>query len=271
MGPWSSPVDDIYLDPVSLYKPGVALKDHQYPGHHSRVVDHNELVQSLSLLPVAFGRSPHPKIMRQDPFYALSEIFDFVAVSEMQFLTAIESHLDRRSGSTHNSLAGPWLSVHADLVYFRNILEDHVDNIEGTNTFIRTRHTRRWPCSNSDKAQVAALRIELDYDALLTRARRLRDRCERYISIILKKAQLSQVTKRGISETKQHLKLAVLAAIFLPIIAPGTVFGMNFVNFGHSSVGVGIWISVTIPLVMVSLVAVAWDMDIMRKMKKSER
>lgn len=271
MGPWSSPVDDIYLDAVSLYKPGVALKDHQYPGHHSRVVDHNELVQSLSLLPVAFGRSLHPKIMRRDAFYALSEIFDFVAVSEMQFLTAIENHLDRKSDSIHDNLAGPSPSVHGDLVYFRNILEDHVNNIESTNGFIKTRDTLRWPRSNSDKAQVTPLRIELDYEALLTRARRLRARCERDIGVILKKAQLSQATKGGISETKQHLKLAVLAAIFLPIIATGTVYGMNFVNYGRSSVGVGIWISLMVPLVMVSLVAVAWDMDIMRKMKKSER
>ena len=208
--------------------------------------------------------------MRQDPFYSLSEIFDFVAVSEMQFLTAIENHLDRKSDSIHDNLAGPSLSVHGDLVYFRNILEDHVKNIESTNRPIKTRDTLRWPRSNSDKAQVTALRIKLDYEALLTRARRLRDRWERDIGVILKKAQLAQATKRGISQTKQHLKLTVHAAIFLPIIATGAVSGMNFVNFGRSSVGVGIWISITIPLVMVSLVAVAWDMDIMRKTKKSE-
>ena len=269
MGPWSSPVNDIYLDPVSLYKPGVALKDHQYPGHRSQVVDDDQLVQSLSLLPVAFGRSLHPKIMRQDPFYALSEIFDFVAVSELQFLTAIENHLDRRSGIIHDILARPSLSVHADLLYFRKILEDHVNNIESTDGFIKTRHTLRWPRSNSDKAQVAALRIELNYEALLTRARHLRDRCERDIGVIINKAQLSQA-KPGISEIKQHQKLTVLAAIFLPIIATGTVFGMNFVNFGSTSEGIWVWILITIPLMMVSLVAIAWDADIMRKTKKSK-
>ena len=268
MGPWSSPVDDIYLDPVSLYKPGIALKDHQYPGHRSQVVDDNQLVQSLSILPVAFGRSLHPKIMRQDPFYALSEIFDFVAVSEMQFLTAIENHLDRRSGSLQDVFAGPSLSVHDDLLYFRNILEDHVNSIERTNGFIKTRHTLRWPRSNSDKAQVAALRIELDYEALLTRARHLRNRCERDIGVIMNKAQLSQA-KPAISETKQHLKLTVLAAIFLPITATGTIFGMNFVIFRSTSEGLWVWILTTILLMMTSLVAIAWDVDLMRKIKKS--
>ncbi len=269
MGPWSSPVDDIYLDPVSLYKPGVALKDHQYPGHRSQVVDHDQLVQSLSLLPVAFGRSLHPKIMRQDPFYALSEIFDFVAVSEMQFLTAIENHLDRRSGGIQDIFAVPSLSVHADLLYFRNMLEDHVNNIERTNGFIKTRYTLRWPRSNSDKAQVAALRIELDYEALLTKARHLRDRCERDIGVIINKAELSQA-KLGILKTKQTLKLTVLATIFLPITATGTIFGMNFVNFGSSSEGVWVWILATIPIMMVSLVAIAWDAEIMSKIKKSK-
>ena len=117
----------MYFDPVSLYKPGIALKDHHYPGHNSQVVDDNELVQSLSLLPVAFGRSLHPTIMRQDLFYALSEIFDFVAISELQFLTAIENQLDRRAGSLQDIFAVPSLSVHADLLYFRDILEDHVN------------------------------------------------------------------------------------------------------------------------------------------------
>ena len=268
MGPWSSPIDDIYLDPVSLYKTGIALKDHQYPGHRSQIVDDNQLVQSLSLLPVAFGRSLHPKVMREDPFYALSEIFDFVAVSEMHFLTAIENHLDRRSGSLQDVFAGPSLSVHDDLLYFRNILEDHVNSIERTNGFIKTRHTLRWPRSNSDKAQVAALRIELDYEALLTRARHLRNRCERDIGVIMNKAQLSQA-KPGISETKQQLKLTVLAAIFLPVTATGTIFGMNFVIFRSTSAGLWVWILTTILLMMASLVAIAWDVDLMRKIKRS--
>ena len=82
-GPWSSPVNDIFLLPVSLHKPGIVLKDHRYPGYRFKAINRNELVQSLSLLPVAFGRSLHPAVMRHDPFYALSEIFDFVAASEI--------------------------------------------------------------------------------------------------------------------------------------------------------------------------------------------
>lgn len=36
VGPWSSPVDDVYLIPVGLYKPGIALKDYRYPGYRSQ-------------------------------------------------------------------------------------------------------------------------------------------------------------------------------------------------------------------------------------------
>ena len=207
---------------MTLYKPGIALKDHRYPGYRSQVVDRDQLVQSLSLLPVAFGRSLQPKLMREDPFYALSEIFDFVAASEMQFLTAIENHLDRGSGSLEDIFAGPSQSVHANLLYFKVLLEDHVNNIERTNGFIKNRNSLRWPRSNSDKAQVAALRIELDYEALLTRAKTLRERCERDIRVNINKAQLSQANL-GILKTIQNLKLTVLATIFLPIIATGTV------------------------------------------------
>ncbi len=246
------------------------MKDNRYPGHRSQVVDRDQLVQSLSLLPVAFGRSLHPKTMSEDPFYALSEIFDFVAASEMQFLTAIENQINRRSGSLHDISAGPSQNVHANLLYFRNILEDHVNNIERTNGFIKTRYTLRWPRSNSDKAQAAALRIELDYEALLARARHLRDRCERDIGVIINEAQLSQA-KSGILKTKQNLKLTVLATIFLPIIATGTVFGMNFVKFGSASEGVWVWILATILLMMLFYGVIGWDVEgIMRNVRKSK-
>ena len=260
-------MNDILLVPVSLHKPGIVLRDHRYPDYRFKAIDSNELVQSLSLLPVAFGRSLHPEVMRHDPFYSLSEIFDFVAASEMQFLTAIENQLDRRSESFQITIAGPSLDLHADLSYFRNLLEDHVNNIEKTNGFIRNRHTLRWPRSDSDKAQVAALRIELDYEALLTRARHLRDRCERDMGVVLSKSQLCHA-KQAMSETKQILKLTVLTAILLPVIATGTVFGMNFVTFVSASQGVWVWILTTIPLMIVSLVAIAGDGNIMGKMKK---
>ena len=61
------------------------------------------------------------------------------------------------------------------------------------------------------------------------------------------------------------MKLTVLAAMFLPVIATGTVFGMSFVGFGSSSQGVWVWILTTVLLMMMSLVAVAWDGHIMTK------
>ena len=157
------------------------------------------------------------------------------------------------------------LDLHNDLSYFRNLLEDHVNNIEKTNGFIKTRHTLRWPRSNSDKAQVASLRIELDYEALLIRAKHLRDRCERDMGVVLSRAQLSQAANPGLLERKQNMKLTVLAAMFLPVIATGTVFGMSFVEFGSSSQGVWVWILTTVSLMMMSLVAVACDGHIMTK------
>ena len=114
---------------------------------------------------------------------------------------------------------------------------------------------------------MAALRVEVDYEALLIRANGLRDRCERDIGVIVNIAQLSQATP-DMSETKRNLKLAIIAAMFLPMTATSTFFGMNFVNFGSSSEGVWVWLLTTVPLVVVSLVAIAWDLYIMRKIKK---
>ena len=87
--------------------------------------------------------------------------------------------------------------------------------------------------------------------------------------VIVNNAQLSQATP-DMSETKRSLKLAIIAAMFLPMTDTGTFFGTNFVNFKSSSEGVGVWMLTTILLMVVSLVSIARDLHIMRKMKESE-
>ena len=62
----------------------------------------------------------------------------------------------------------------------------------------------------------------------------------------------------------------IFAAIFLPITATGTILGMNFVNVRSRSEGVWVWILTTIPVMRVSLAAIAWDIDTIRNMERSK-
>ncbi|KAL8683743.1 MAG: hypothetical protein Q9186_000377 [Xanthomendoza sp. 1 TL-2023] len=266
-GPWLDSATDLFFFPSTLYKSRVALKSHQYPGHEPWPTIPERSAQSISLLPLAFGRSLNPKVMRQDPFYALSEILNFVAVSEMQLLTAIERHINLGSVKLQGDSEEASLSSHADLFFFRNLLEDHVNKISETNTFIRNRHNLKWPRSNSDIALNVAHKLDVDYDALLDRARLLRNRCEREMNVILSKAQLAEA-KRGILKTKKALTLTVLAIILLPGTATATVFGMNFVQFAHAWQGAATWIISTTTLMAISYLAVRWDEGLLQRLWK---
>ncbi|KAL8946871.1 MAG: hypothetical protein Q9222_006791 [Ikaeria aurantiellina] len=269
-GPWLESAKDIFFYPVSLYRSRVALKKHQYPGHEPRHIDSERAAQSISLLPLAFGQSLNPKVMREDPFYALSEIFNFVAASEMQFLTAVERHLGLGSSDLQEYFEQPSLSGHADLLFFRNLLEDHVNNITETYTFIKNRSTLKWPRSSANLAQRAALQLEIDFEALLERARLMRSRCEREINVLMSKAQLAEA-KRGIVKTKKALTLTVLATILLPGTATATVFGMNFVQFEHTWQGIVLWILVTTLLMVICFVTVSWDEGLLLYIRKRRR
>ena len=61
------------------------------------------------------------------------------------------------------------------------------------------------------------------------------------------------------------MKLMVLLAVFLPVIATSTVFGMGFVRFGSEVRGVWVWVVTTVLLVMMALVGVFWEGEILRR------
>ncbi|KAL8708167.1 MAG: hypothetical protein Q9220_006928 [cf. Caloplaca sp. 1 TL-2023] len=249
---------DIWFLPTTLYKSRVALKKHRYPGYDPQRISSERAAQSISLLPLAFGQSLNTKVMREDPFYALSELFNFVAASEMQFLTAVERHLDLDPSQLQGYFDQPFLNGHANLIFFRNLMEDHVNNITETYTFIRNRSILKWPRSNSNLAQRAALQLEIDFEALLERARLMRDRSEREMNVLISKTQLAEI-ERGTVKTKKVRTLILLATVFLPGTATATIFSMNFVRFEPAWQGILLWILLTALLTVICFIAVSWD------------
>ena len=198
--------------------------------------------------------------MREDPFYALSEIFDFYAASEMHFLNAIERFVRSSPERFQETLQQPLIDAHDNLHFFMRLLDEHIKTIAETNNFVKNRYCLRWLRSNENKTLRTALRIENDIQALLARANQLRDRCSSGMNNImnqLKSAEAKEAMKQG----KHTFKLTLLTAIFLPVIATATIFGMNFVQLPSISEGVWVWILVTTPLMVASFAMIRWDWD----------
>ncbi|KAL9621733.1 MAG: hypothetical protein Q9160_003851 [Pyrenula sp. 1 TL-2023] len=257
-GPWTVTSRNIFFEPVALYKPGVALKSHKYPGLAEGLSDRGQTFQSISHFPPAYCKSLDARILRSDPFYALTEILTFAAVSERQFLSAIAVQIDRESERLLTNIEGNSHKLEASILYLERLLEEHIKGITETSRYIQNRGSLNWPRSNADKAQRAASMLQLDFETLLEQAQLLRDRCAREFQVLLNKMALAE-SQRNIARSRQTLKLTLLATIYVPITATATVFGMNFVTFNNSAQGAWIWITVTVPVAIGSFFLVMWN------------
>lgn len=249
-----------------MYSPGVALRSHRMLGQSSRLYDRTQTVQRIALLSKDFGRALQPRVLRQDPFYALHDIFTFVAVSERQFLSSIAVQINRKqelllSESTERSRV-----LQSDLIYFWNLLEDHIKNISEANRFIQNRRFLQWPRSHSDKSQHTALKLQLDFETLLEKAKQLQERCEKVMEILINRIQLSDIL-RGVARSKQNFRLTLLAALFVPITVTATIFGMNFITFVSNTNGTWIWLLTTVPVMLISFLLVVWEHDFISELR----
>lgn len=259
-----------YFHPVCQYEPNAALKDHRL-----RRDSADELAQSLSLLSAHYGSTLSAKIMWSDPFYTLTELFNFFISSEMQFLNSIATKLD--DGTQGLSFADPSASIdfQAELLYFRRSLDKHVQCISQTLMFIRSRHHLGSPRSREAiddsqiarsvaKADLAATQLDQDCEYALNCAISLRQRCERETTIMMNNASIAEA-KRGIDQGRQVFRFSVLVSIYVPLSFTSSVFGMNFVQFSNHAMGFWVWPLVTLPIFVASLLILIWDFESVRQ------
>lgn len=88
------------LLPASCHQPVVGLLSHLYvisPPHDTKASGSSlpKPKQRASQLHFDYGRSLHADLMACDPFYALGELFRFVATSHWDFLNIIDHKLDK--------------------------------------------------------------------------------------------------------------------------------------------------------------------------------
>ncbi|RHZ70337.1 hypothetical protein CDV55_108290 [Aspergillus turcosus] len=241
--------------PVVQYIPGIALDNwgQQSSVHYESENNATHLVQNVSWLHLNYGQSLNRNLIAKSPFYALHEIFSFVASSENQFLNMLESKIRKELDA--QTLVGQKNPTLSHLLYNQQVLDRHIQRLRENLTFIR-RFTPASPHHESeqdDEAAISAEEILRDYEYLLSGATTLSEQCNRGMQVVMNNANIKE-SRKAISQAEGVEILTRLAFIFIPLNFVTSVFGMNFVQFGQGELSLWIWPAVSIPVFLLSVI-----------------
>ncbi|OCL10062.1 hypothetical protein AOQ84DRAFT_375264 [Glonium stellatum] len=205
------------------------------------------LPQNITLLVEQYGKTLDPDRMAENPYYALSELFEFAARSECQFLNMMSTLIkdDLRSFERHMEFS---LS---NIKYFKTLLDEHIDHINATIASTKS-HTVN-ELSTSAAAEYGLQHQLAKYEELLEKAQRLAGLCTEGISIIASHAMLIESRKATI-QAEGVTRLTLLAYYFLPLNLITSFFGMNFKENGTGKIHIWLTFAVLVPVFILSCI-----------------
>lgn len=238
--------------PVIQPRPGNALHIRTAPLNDRAPIErHDTWAQSASILPMVYGKQLDPKIMKEDPFYAISELFTLSAASEAQFLNMFENKINNASKTPY---LDDKILILEELKTAMKILNRRLQSLEEIISVLKTRSSSRWPqAENVDHRRTAEAALECllqDFEYLAGRAKSLTQNCESQIPLILAQSSLREA-RANIQQAAIVRRLIYVAIAYLPMIFIATLFGMNVVEFGVGRVPIWVYWSVTVPLSLV--------------------
>jgi Mg2+ and Co2+ transporter CorA len=217
--------------------------------------------------------------MAADPFFALHDIFTFIAFSYRQYLNMLEQKNTKRTrlasgpdnGRHKHSNLSQWDST--NILYDRTVLEDHVTHLRYLVDIARNRGSpagmlsprHSWPRSanpqQEQRAADAARQLLRYFEDLESQAERLLVRYHEGMSVLMNRAIVAEANK-NLEQAKEVAKLTRLAFVYIPLSFTASFFGMNVspINGSNSSdIQLWVWFVVSAPVLIVSLVLMKWD------------
>jgi hypothetical protein len=219
--------------------------------------------QTASLLCLDYGRLLKRSAMSSDPFYALHDFFSFTASSENQLLNLMDSYVGNVTGHTVLNDEHPTL---ANLRYYQEILEAHVERLEDTMRIIRLRGCSRWPRAAKDhehfvKVEASADWLLHDYEYLHSRALAIRKRCDRGMSVIMNDMNLAE-SQRAITQAGIVKRLTSIAFVYIPLSFTTSFFGMNIRQLGSGAMPIWVWVATSVSVLVLTMAVFFLDSEI---------
>ena len=290
-GPWATssgrarqaPYQSCSFYPTIQVKPSVALQPQKYM-LEPPLQEQHDLSQSASILYVKYGKTLEPNTTSNDPFYALNEVFWFVASSYRQYLNmlekkdAIRTKTSLRGDQTVQENPKPQEWDSTNIRYDRAILEGHIVSLQGIIHTIRHRGVvppnptdkHAWPRARdrdqADRALDAAKQLEKTFETLLQQAEQLLTRYRDGMNVLMNRASMAEANK-SLAQAKEVAKLTRLAFVYIPLSFTASFFGMNLsplnttssTGGGRGELQLWVWFVVSSPVLLFSLMLMKWD------------
>ncbi|KAI1278573.1 hypothetical protein F5Y07DRAFT_63048 [Xylaria sp. FL0933] len=230
--------------------------------------------QNISLLPMHYGSQMKSESMSGYALHALSELFQFAASAEVQFLNFL-CHRIEYELSLVGSSGMTWshqISL-LNLKYIKAQLTQHVHSLTNTVEILRSQtsanslrishdDSRTDDMSNSNKLhneERAAEALLTDFDFLLQRANWLIRECEHGMSTLANSAMLEE-SRRSTKMAQSMQRLSVIATVFIPLSFVCSIWGMNFRELGSGSEPIWWWFVSAVPVIIITLAVYQWKL-----------
>ena len=246
----------------------IALKSHLVSNQFASSSLPGKQVQTASLLHIEYGMSLRPNIMACDAFYALTEVFQFAAFSEKQFLNLIDVKLEKFAHNEH----GSDFEGLSNIKYVKTLLRRHIHLIQESLSSIHNTKHPKWPKAANEpgkKARMAFDAVQQDYKHLLLQAQAMHTRCNEDITVLMNSASIAE-SKKAMAQAERLGKLTFLAFIFVPLSFTTSFFGMNVQELGQGSLSIWSWFTLSVPMLGFTLLLFYFDLwqgsiDVCRK------
>ncbi|EED21633.1 hypothetical protein TSTA_088690 [Talaromyces stipitatus ATCC 10500] len=239
--------------PIVQCQPGIALRTPPV-STRGRSLSTVNTPQSASWLHLNYGQSLSSDLAGKSPFYALYQVFCFVASSEIQFLNMLQSKIEKElKSSAIVQQKNPTLS---SLLYNQQVLDRHIQRIRENVTFIQ--QYKNLDDYKDDDATRLYDKVLRDFEHLLARATSLSKQCNRGMQVIMNNATIKE-SRKAISQAEGVAMLTRLAFLFIPLSYVSSVFGMNFAQFGQGKLSLWLWPVVSVPVFAITLLLVRFD------------
>lgn len=275
-GRWFNPLcGDLY--PTFRYRPVTSWFDNS-ADTSLRPSSQDKFCQSASLLHQNYGVLLKPELAATDAFYALSEVFTFVALSERQFLNMVDSKIIREIDTLNDTDVIPSLS---NLIHSKRVLTRHVSRLQENLAFLEAKANlddetlmdSTWPQSEErnsrQEVKLIGRMLQRDFKSLLDQAKALSDQCDKSMNVFMNSTMIIE-SKRAILQAEGVAKLTRLALFYVPLSFTTGFFGMNFYQFGTGILSIWVYFVISFPILAVTLIFLFDDMParLLRHLKK---
>ncbi|KAK5128551.1 hypothetical protein LTR85_003222 [Meristemomyces frigidus] len=189
--------------------------------------------ETFGLLAAQYGKLLVAELAAQDPFYALTEIFDLVASAELQFVNMMSQLITEQIELVgDDSEHAPKL---ADFQHSRELLEQHMHRLKEMADLLEKRSNLDWPTASDAEQRVLTEKardtLHRQYRYLLERVSALVEKSDKGAELVLNSANLLLAQRSFMySQTLGRLTMigTWVAILYVPLSFLTSIFGMNF-------------------------------------------